>query len=113
MKITIEGEGITVSDGYHTIGELYEHRIVLFIALCKQYRKHSHSSVWISTKHSDGSSFDDWFIMGITMPDGKQITYHLPARFWSECCEISEVLEKAPEWDGHTSNDVLIRLKQL
>jgi hypothetical protein len=24
-----------ISDGYHTFGELYDHRIQLFIALCK------------------------------------------------------------------------------
>lgn len=27
------GESNGVSDGYHTFGELYEHRVVLFIAL--------------------------------------------------------------------------------
>ena len=113
MKITIEGENLKVSDGYHTIEELYEHRILLFIALCKQYRTHNHYQTWMSLKHSDGSSFKGWFIMGINEDKGKQISYHLPIRFWLECTEVARVLENAPIWDGHTSNDVLERLKQL
>jgi len=96
-------------DGYHTFDELYEHRIRLFIALCKAY----HPPVWCSVLHSDGSKYEDWFILGMGREKGKQITYHLPARFWNEVCEFAEVLEKAPEFDGHTSQDVLERLKNL
>lgn len=110
-KITIEGENLKVSDGYHTIDELYEHRIILYIALCRKLNVDY--PLWVSTKHSDESSFGDWFIMGITLPDKKQISYHLPARFWGECCAIASVLDKAPEWDGHTSQDVLKRLLML
>lgn len=40
------------------------------------------------------------------------ISYHLPLSKWDECAFANE-FEKAPEWDGHTSNDVLERLKQL
>lgn len=108
MKITIEGENIKVSDGFHTIDELYEHRIVLFIALCRFYNE-----AWASLKHADGSSFEGWFIMGIGKEKGKQISYHLPLRFWGECKEIAEVLGNAPEWDGHTSDDVLKRIAEL
>jgi hypothetical protein len=111
MKITIEGENLKVSDGYHTIEELYEHRIVLFIALCRYSR--DHYSVWMSILHSDGSSFEGWFILGIDERKGKQISYHLPLRFWEECKEFSKVLDKAPEWDGHTSADVLKRISEL
>lgn len=111
-------------DGYHTFEELYEHRIVLYIALCKKvqdFKFHGDARnqfgdekiVWCSTKHSDGTEWQDWFILGIGKEDGKQITYHLPARFWNEVCEFAEVLEKAPHFDGHSSNDVLIRLKQF
>ncbi len=113
MKITIEGENIKCSDGFHTFDELYEHRIVLFIALCKQYRKHNYSSIWKSMNHSDGSSYEGWFIMGINQEEGKQISYHLPIKLWSICESIAETLDKAPKWDGHTSNDVLQRLTQL
>ncbi len=103
-----------VSDGYHTFGELYEHRIKLFIALCKSlerlyFKNLSDSVVWRSKKHADGSEMDGWFIMGINKEFGLQITYHLPNKFWDEC-SFCESLDESPEWDGHTSADVLKRL---
>lgn len=105
-------------DGYHTFDELYEHRIVLWIALCRQ--RHTRrtedapfGNVWCSVQHSDGSTFGDWFILGIGKAKGSQITYHLPARYWNEVCEFAEVLEKAPEFDGHDSDEVLRRLSIL
>lgn len=106
-----------ISDGYHTFGELYEHRIILFIVLCKvidkdpQYQN-SDYAVWKTLKHSDGSEWDGWFILGVGHNAGEQITYHLPISKWEECKFATE-LEQAPEWDGHTSNDVLERLKSL
>lgn len=114
-------EEMSVSDGYHTFDELYDHRITLFIALLKQL-KWSGSldanavipvyDIWRSTQHSDGSIFPYWFIMGIGTDKGKQITYHIPLDRWSET-EFAETLDRAPEWDGHTSADVLERLKSL
>jgi hypothetical protein len=112
-----------ISDGYHTFGELYEHRIELFITICKIicdfYKIGLISSttpgdlcVWRSLKHSDGSGFDGWFILGIAKAKGEQITYHLPMSKWDRCL-FAEELELAPEWDGHTANDVLERLKLL
>ncbi|MCF0059968.1 hypothetical protein MUK70_12015 [Dyadobacter chenwenxiniae] len=110
-----------ISDGYHTFGELYEHRIHLWIILCKIYEyewaatnKNPQSScpVWKSQKHSDGSHWDGWFILGLTDNNGRQITYHLPESKWGECAFAVE-LEKCPEFDGHTSADVLQRIKEL
>lgn len=106
-----------VSDGYHTFGELYEHRIVLFIALCNHLDTSDDCSptdeyhVWKSMKHSDGSEWEGWFIMGIGKEKGKQITYHLPIEKWHQCRCVT--VDQAPEWDGHTATDVLERLKNL
>jgi len=100
------------SDGYHTFKELYEHRITLFIALCKQISCDYNGICWKSKIHSDGSKIDGWFIMGINKEKGKQITYHLPMSKWDEC-DFVKTLEKAPEFDGHTAEDVLKRLKEL
>lgn len=103
-----------ISDGYHSFGELYEHRIILYILICNLLctaGKNTLYQVWRSKKHSDGSEWDGWFIMGIGKEKGEQITYHLPITKWQEC--LCEELDQAPEWDGHTSNDVLERLKQL
>lgn len=116
--IKITGENIKVSDGYHTFDELYEHRITLFIALCKKlgevgdYNYEKDFNVWRSKIHSDGSSFDGWFVLGVGKGKGNQITYHLPMDKWEDCY-FAEILDKAPEFDGHTSADVLERLKSL
>lgn len=112
-------------DGYHTFDELYDHRIELFIALCKAMAaistldleltdtgKKVTCSVWRSERHHDGSRFEGWFIMGIFKDKGKQITYHLPMAKWDECYFV-ETLNTAPEWDGHTPAEVLERLKLL
>lgn len=104
----------STSDGYHTFDELYEHRAVLFIQLCgfiSAWRDCVYP-VWRSKLHSDGSSFDGWFIMGIFKEGGKQITYHLPMDKWNDAM-FAETLEKAPEFDGHTPADVLKRLDNL
>jgi hypothetical protein len=114
-----------ISDGYHTFGELYEHRITLFIELCKwihtlsfyyaeisKFLDYEPRKVWKSKFHSDGSTFEGWFVMGIGTEKGSQITYHLPNEKWEEC-KFAETFSKAPEFDGHTSTDVLERLKTL
>lgn len=97
-----------VSDGYHTFNELYEHRIELFLALCRHCTMRS---VWKSRLHSDGTSIDGWFILGIGTAKGDQITYHLPNAYWDHAGFIA--LDRAPEFDGHTSADVIKRLKAL
>ena len=114
LKITLKEKG-GVSDGYHTFDELYEHRIVNFMTVCKllSVLPGEGGRVWISRKHSDGSEWEGWFIMGIDTEPGKQITYHLPISKWDECHLIGRSFEKAPEWDGHTSADVLKRLANL
>ena len=103
-----------VSDGYHTFGELYDHRIELFIQLCKIMSFVSPYSVWRSKRHSDGElAFGGtWFVLGIHKAEGKQVTYHLPIERWDDA-PFAEILEKAPEFDGHTPADVLERLKTL
>ncbi len=98
-----------ISDGYHTFGELYKHRIKLYIALA--YCMNEKTAVWKSKLHSDGSSFEGWFLLGINKSKGKQITYHLPMSEWDNC-DFAETLDCAPEFDGHTSDDVLLRIDQ-
>lgn len=105
--ITITGYDIEISDGYHTFTELYNHRIALWIALCR-----AHGDAWRSKVHSDGTAIDGWFILGLDGRRGKQITYHLPISRWGET-DFACTLGKAPEWDGHTNADVLERLQAL
>lgn len=104
-------------DGYHTFDELYAHRIELYIALSKQvhlWDSPMYSTVWKSKRHSDGElAFGgDWFVLGINSQKGEQITYHIPISRWKDCY-FAKTLQKAPEFDGHMSDDVLKRLRSL
>lgn len=110
-----------VSDGYHTFDELYDHRITLYIALCRHMHEllgmenPSKYKIWRSKKHSDGEicfGTGTQYVLGIGTAAGKQITYHIPIERWNETDFVDE-LETAPTWDGHTSADVLSRLKNL
>lgn len=111
-------ELMQVSDGYHTMDELYDHRAALWIALCRvslmvetdDGERHNH--VWRSKFHSDGTGFEGWFVLGFNKKAGEQITYHLPLSRWVET-DFAETLDRAPEFDGHTSADVLKRLKKI
>lgn len=89
------------SDGYHSIDDLYSHRNVLFCALLRMY------GGWKSRKHHDGSMHDGWFIAGMSI-GGQPITYHLPDSLWA-LCFVREI-STAPEFDGHSSNDVVDRI---
>lgn len=115
ISITVRDNKGGISDCYHTFDELYEHRIVNFIAVCRLLSMFAHTKeVWISKKHSDGSEWEGWFIMGIGTQPGEQITYHLPDSRWDECKLIAtNEYEKAPQFDGHTGADVLKRLSEL
>lgn len=90
-----------ISDGYHTFNSLYNQRLCLWAALVNAYK----DKAWKSRLHHDGEPCfgGGWFIVGITTPAG-DYTYHYELKDWNlfDC----KVLDKAPEWDGHTDNDV-------
>ncbi len=94
------------SDGYHTFNELYAHRNELFVALMQE--NGCKDKAWFSKKHADGTMFEGMFIAGLNLPAGV-ITYHLENKYLRNFRFIKE-LDKAPEWDGHTSEDVIYRL---
>lgn len=117
-RLVIEAD--SVSDGHHTMSELYNHRHALFCALCKIYDNYitpfnTRVHCWKSRLHADGTMFEGWFIAGMTITQFdtsvKYVTYHLPIEWWDKFKIIE--MKKAPEWDGHTSNDVLARLMEL
>lgn len=105
-RFPYKGKGCVFCDGYHTWKELYKHRYALFLALCRQV------GGWRAKLHHDGTMFEDCFIVGIGTKNGEQVTYHLPMGLWVET-EYLITLDFAPEFDGHTSDDVLERLKDL
>lgn len=100
------------SDGYHTYKELYEFRKVYNAALFNEWFSQRKYEVHKSKKHSDGEdSFGGgWFVVMATLPTG-QISNHYELKDWDLFrCEERPLADK---WDGHTSNDVLLRLQAL
>ena len=96
----------SLSDGYHTFDELYHHRAVLFSMICHQNKE----LAWKSKLHSDGTMFDNMFIVGINSPYG-QITYHYDIVPYWNMFDV-KVLDNAPEWDGSTPNDCINRMEK-
>ena len=89
------------SDGYHTFKELYEHRMALTVQVTKSLS----TMAYKSKKHSDGTMFDNYFIV-VFYVDGKQCSYHYHLDNWKYFNHLDEV-EFAEEWDGHTADDVV------
>ena len=89
-----------ISDKWHTFGELYYHRMILFLAIQKAHKEVS----WKSKQHHDGTMFDDSFIVGIETPEG-QYSYHYNLEYWDLFNDIEE-LDYAPEYDGHKPEDI-------
>ena len=93
-----------VSDGYHTFGELYHHRAVLFSMICNTYKE----KAWKSKLHDDGTMFgedDEMFIVGIETPKG-QYTYHYHLDPYWDMFNVKE-LDYAPKYDGHKPSDII------
>ena len=117
-----------ISDGYHTFKELYDMRLALTVALFRKLEdmnrrswESSHTSLrqypyqhitWRSRQHSDGTMFEGMFIVGVYKTPGKMITFHYHDEHWNRF-GLADVIEKAPEWDGHTDKDVIERLLAL
>lgn len=99
----------SVSDGYHTFGELYHHRAVLFATICNQNK----SIAWKSKQHNDPKfpMYDGMFICGINTPYG-QVTYHYNIDPYWDMFKVIE-LACAPEYDGHTPTDAINRMQKF
>ena len=90
-----------ISDGFHTFGQLYYQRMMLFATLVKLFPKRS----WKSKRHSDGELCfgGGWFLVTIDTPEGGY-GYHYEEKYWDlfECDE----LEVGKPWDGYTEENV-------
>jgi len=110
-----------ISDGYHTMNELYDHRMALNIILFKmmfkldhQYRKEdawNKPLIMKSVLHNDGSMFKGYFIVFAVTNVG-QISYHYKMEHWNKF-EIPIVPNITYPYDGHTSQDIIDRLMKL
>jgi len=109
-----------VSDGYHTFGELYEHRMILTATICQLIATaNTLDSSVIGAKairswkhHPDDSLiFDDMFIVVITLDGIGQISYHYNKEFWP-AFDMCRTEDHSPKYDDHTPSDVITRLAQ-
>ena len=131
----------SLSDGYHTFDELYEFRkmynAVLFNEWAKAEPSHfevkneSGSTITLvynshfdkpvvpkynvhkSWRHNDGELCfgGGWFIVSAMLPTGL-ISNHYKEKDW-DLFQVPEVEKALYEFDGHTPQDVLIRLRNL
>ena len=89
------------SDGYHTFGQLYYQRMVLFAVLVQEHK----DCAWKTRNHEDGEPCfgGGWFLVTIDTPRGAY-GYHFEAKYWNlfDCPELS----KAKHWDGYTEENV-------
>lgn len=100
MKFEFDVENIgQISDGSHTFNELYYHRMILFSVICNTHKERA----WKSWKHSNGTMYENYFIVGITTDQG-DYSYHYHKDYWDRF-NVKE-LEYAPKWDGHKPTDV-------
>jgi hypothetical protein len=110
-----------LSDGYHTFGELYDHRRALTAALAAcaalvpSPGNPTHKpAAWRSKAHhpDDSPMFEGgYFIVGIELDTGT-ITYHYKLTHWDDFAAVPE-LEHANKWDGATPGDTVTRLLDL
>lgn len=108
-----EGVSISeVSDGYHTFGDLYNHRIYNFIAVMNLCSKLGLDCGW-SKKHSDGELCfgGGWVICWITTPTGLQARYHM-----EDFRHLPKHLERplGSKWNGeHETIEALAEISRL
>jgi hypothetical protein len=110
-----QGEPVAVdgntSDGYHTFNDLYDFRKAYNAALFNEWSASGKCSVHKSWRHHDGELCfgGGWFIVVAVLPDG-QISNHYEAKDWN-LFSVPETERALFEFDGHTSDDVIHRLK--
>lgn len=112
-----------VSDGWHTFSDLYDIRLAYNVALFNEWGRDSEECDFISLpakhdvhksqRHHDGELCfgGGWFIVVANLPSG-QISNHYEMKHW-DLFRVPETEKAKYEWDGHTSEDVINRLKSL
>ena len=84
-----------------------------FLNLENEWANQNKYNVYKSQKHHDDKycfNNENWFIVCATLPKG-QISNHYKMDDW-ELFKIP-IKEKAELYDGHTTNDVILRLKNI
>lgn len=111
----IEGASMLMNELNNTNQELYKFRLLYNALIFNNWHKHNEVEVYKSRKHSDGSipfNDADWFVVVAILPSGKQITNHYHINYW-DYFKIPVYEVAKDEFDGHTSNDVILRLTEM
>lgn len=100
-----------ISDGYHTFDELYEFRKLYNAALFNEWALQGKHHVHKSKRHYDGEVpfGGGYFIVTAVLPAG-QISNHYLLKDWN-LFKVPEYPKSLFEFDGHTSEDVTLRLR--
>lgn len=109
-----EGHPSQLTDGHHTMEELYDHRRALTAVLAGYAAQLPEPVSWRSKAHhpDDSPMFEGgYFVVGIELDTGT-ITYHYKLSHWGDFAAVPE-LEHAPKWDGATPADTVTRLLDL
>lgn len=130
INIDIEGKDLQIKDEWHTMQEIYDHRCKLYIKylslissvkslLTLDNQEVRDLYIWRLLSKDNDCNFDGWFLLGIGLDPGKQITYHVPQKFLIDT-DFALYLDKQNDqsliyegYDGHKSLDVLNRLDNL
>lgn len=101
------------SDGFYKFDQLYDLRMVYNAALFNEWAKCGKYSVHKSMCHYNGEECfgGGWFIVIANLPTG-QISNHYKLENW-DLFQIPSFNKAQCEFDGHTSKDVIKRLKAL
>ena len=98
-----------ISDGYHTMAELYEFRMVYNALAFNEWARLGLYDIHKSWRHEDGALCfgGGWFVVRATLPTG-QISNHYPAEHWDRF--HVETRDRAAAWDGHSPQEALRRM---
>lgn len=92
----------------HALNELYTHRNTNFVLVCALLA-HRGFKVFKTKKDHNKKEDEGFFILGVMLPDGLQITYHITNDLWA-FCGFADEIEYNADFDGHNSSVVLKRL---
>lgn len=105
-----------ISDGYHTFGDLYNHRMILTKTIAYMFKDIETVNeklykvqpiVYRSKKHAltdPNEMFEGYFIVVFRSPEG-DFSYHYRLEHWDEFDFLHEE-PRAGKYDGHTPDDI-------
>ena len=96
----------TITDGYHSFDELYEHRNLLFL----NFLIHADYREEVTTYYTEDPNIPGWILVVMKSKKLGQISYHMEEGYSQFLKYITKIPWEQHEWDGHTSQEVIYRL---